>query len=282
MVSHISGERMKGQGTDGASRGQLKEGVCIGKDMLSYIPFHLDAIERSPDVEPWLQSWLGPSAEVLNPMGWFGRGYAILGEKYDPKGFWCHIIKPGVFIWNPPSAAASVALEELWKAWIKRQDSLHIFVVPRLMKPEWFRLLYKASDIFFDVPVGLSCWALEMYEPLIIGIAFPYIRHPPWQLRGTPKMFYLGRRMREMWTTANVDLGNLLREFLLEFERLRSMPADVVRRMLYFEPQRPVSDKKQSRRGGRKRKRSIDARKTDVGVGKQTSVGEGLQSCKRR
>jgi hypothetical protein len=136
--------------------------------------------------------------------------------------------------YGPSPAAASVALEELWKAQIKRQDSLHVFFCPRLMKPEWFRLLYKALDIVFDVPVGSSCWALEMYEPLIIGIAFPYIRHPPWQLRGTPNMFYLGRRMCEMWTTAKVDPGNLLRGFLLEFERLCSMPADVVRRMLYF------------------------------------------------
>lgn len=273
---------MKGQGTDGASRGQLKEGVCIGREMLSYIPFHLDSIERSPNVEPWLRSWLGPSAEVLTPTGWFERGHDILGGKYDSKGFWRNTIKPGVFVWNPPPAAAAVALEELRKARIKRQDSLHVFVCPRLMKPEWFRLLYKASDIVFDVPVGSPCWPAEMLEPLIIGIAFPYIRHPPWQLRGTPKMFYLGRRMREVWATSKVDPGNILHKFLLEFEKLRSMPADVVRRMLYFEPRHSVSDKRQSRRGGRKRKRSVDSRKIDVGLGQEAPIGEGLQGGKRR
>jgi hypothetical protein len=54
LVSHISGERMKAQGTDGVSRGQLKEGVSTGKDMLSYIPFHLSSIQWLPEVEPWL------------------------------------------------------------------------------------------------------------------------------------------------------------------------------------------------------------------------------------
>jgi hypothetical protein len=282
IVSHVSGERMRGQGTDGVSRGQLKEGVTAGKEMLSFIPFHLSAIDRSPDVEPWLRSWLGPSAEVLTPNGWFERGHDILGGKVDSKGFWRNHIKPGVFIWSPPPAAAQVALEELRKARIKRQDSLHVFVVPRLMKPEWFRLLYKASDIVFDVPLGTSFWPSEMYEPLIIGIAFPYIRHPPWQLRGTPKMFYLARRMREVWATSKVDPGHLLREFLLEFEKLRTMSPDVVRRLLYFEPKRSFSDQKQSRRASRKRQRPVDSGAPDLGLGEQASVGGRLQGGKRR
>jgi hypothetical protein len=139
MVSHIAGDRMRAQGTDGVSRGQLKEGVSAGKSMLSFIPLHLNAIERSPAVEPWLRSWLGEDAEVLSPEGWFERGHDLLGGKYDAKGFWRHATKKGTFIWNPPPAAASVAIEELRKARIKRQDSMHVFVCPRLMKPEWFR-----------------------------------------------------------------------------------------------------------------------------------------------
>jgi hypothetical protein len=42
IISHVSGEQMKSQGTDGVSRGQLKEGVLTGDEMLLFIPFHLD------------------------------------------------------------------------------------------------------------------------------------------------------------------------------------------------------------------------------------------------
>ena len=47
IVSHVSGNRTKHQGTDGVSRGNLKEGVSIGHSMLSFCPWHLSAIERS-------------------------------------------------------------------------------------------------------------------------------------------------------------------------------------------------------------------------------------------
>lgn len=57
---------------------------------------------------------------------------------------------------------------------MKRQDSLHTFDVPRLLKSEWFCLLYKAADIVFDIPVGSKCWPTHMYEALRIGIAFAY------------------------------------------------------------------------------------------------------------
>jgi hypothetical protein len=282
MVSHISGDRMRAQGTDGVSRGQLKEGVSAGKSMLSFIPLHLDAIERSPAVEPWLKSWLGEDAEVLTPEGWFERGHDLLGGKYDAKGFWRHSTKKGTFIWNPPPAAASVAIEELRKARIKRQDSMHVFICPRLMKPEWFRQLYKAADIVFDVPVGTACWPSSMFEPLIIGIAFPFIRAPPWQLRSTPKMFKLGWQLRRVWAGEEMDSGNLLREFLLEYQRIRSMPPDVVRRVLFFESRCPIPRQGPGGRRARKRKRPHATTEDEVSLGKETQEGRRLPSRPRR
>jgi hypothetical protein len=91
LVSHMSGERMKAQGTDGVSRGQLKESVSTGRDMLSYILLHLSAIKRSTAVEPWLRSWLSQDDEVLLPDGWFERGHNILGGKQYSKGFCRHL-----------------------------------------------------------------------------------------------------------------------------------------------------------------------------------------------
>jgi hypothetical protein len=271
VVSHVSGERMKAQGTDGVSRGQLKEGVSTGQSMLSFVPFHLSAIQRSESVEAWLRSWLGESMEVLSPEGWFERGHDHLGGDVDAKGFWRHTIKPGTFVWSPAPAAASVAIEELRKARIKRQDSLHVFVCPRLLKPEWFRHLYKASDIVFDVPAATSFWSSSMFEPLIIGIAFPYLSKPPWQLKSTPKMFHLGRQLRRVWDQEEVDARNILYKFLLEFERIRTMPADVVRRVLYFQSRCPVPREERSRRRGGKRKRPSASATNETGLGKETS-----------
>jgi len=37
-VTHVSGNRMKLQGTDSISRGQLKDGILIGQYMLQFCP----------------------------------------------------------------------------------------------------------------------------------------------------------------------------------------------------------------------------------------------------
>ncbi len=55
------------------------------------------------------------------------------------------------------------------------------------MKPGWFCQLYKAADIVFDVPVGADYWPVCMYEPPVIGLVFPFLRTPLWQLRLTQK-----------------------------------------------------------------------------------------------
>jgi hypothetical protein len=75
IVSHVSGSRMIAQGTDGVSRGLLTEGVTSGLDMLSFIPLHLSAIERSPSLKDWVSSWLGEGTEFLTPEQWFSRGH---------------------------------------------------------------------------------------------------------------------------------------------------------------------------------------------------------------
>jgi hypothetical protein len=38
LVLHVSGKRMKTEGMDGTSRGQLREGVTVGEDLLGFIP----------------------------------------------------------------------------------------------------------------------------------------------------------------------------------------------------------------------------------------------------
>ena len=38
LITHVAGTRMMAQGTDGVSRGSLREGVAIGKEMISFCP----------------------------------------------------------------------------------------------------------------------------------------------------------------------------------------------------------------------------------------------------
>jgi hypothetical protein len=120
-----------------------------------------------------------------------------------------------------------------------------------------------------------------MFEPLIIGIAFPFISSPPWQLRSTPKMFKLGWQLRRVWAGEEVDAGNLLHQFLLEYQRIRTMPPDVVRRVLFFESRCPVPRQGPGGRGARKRKRPSTPAKDEVSLGKETQEVRRLSSRKR-
>ena len=75
-VGHVSGTRMVKSGVDGLSRGETGEGVMQGKEMLSFIPLHLDAMERSNGaVHTWVESWWLSELKLvkLTPDGWYAR-----------------------------------------------------------------------------------------------------------------------------------------------------------------------------------------------------------------
>ena len=131
--------------------------------------------------------------------------------------------------------AAEVALAEMRKARINRQQSAHsIFVCPRLCTSQWLRHLYKAADFVFEVPVGSEVWPSSMHEPLLIGILFPFIRVKPWQLQGCPKMYAVGRQLHQVFKASTVDASNLLREFWTCCIDLEGLPEPLVRKLLYF------------------------------------------------
>ena len=88
IVPHMPGDRMKSQGTDGMSRGNLKEGVSLGQSMLSFCPWHLSALDRNPHLKAWLLSTFGNDTEFLKPEDWFVRGSDICGDiKRKDKNF---------------------------------------------------------------------------------------------------------------------------------------------------------------------------------------------------
>lgn len=236
-VFHVAGTRMIAQGTDGVSRGYLGQGVMAGDTMTIHIPIHLSAVERaSTDLVSWIRSWSGHETILLDEAGWFETGHDIEGWSLGGDGFerpqLARIRKS--YIWAPAPLAAEVAIAELRKARIKRQQSCHIFVCPRLCTTQWVKQLYRAADIVFEVPVGFFCWPASMHEPLLIGIVFPFLSVKPWQIRGTPKMYAVGRELRRVFAESEVDARDLLRKLWALCIDLERMPEHVVRKLLSF------------------------------------------------
>ena len=131
---------MIAQGSDGLSRGKSNVGVMAGKKMLDFVPIHKSCLDRCNLVKAWLLDWMGDDPiEFLTSKQWFSRGHDLADGEWDINvdGMKMPVVKPGFFVWSPPPAAAVAAIEELRKARHKRQDSHHIFIVPRLMQPEW-------------------------------------------------------------------------------------------------------------------------------------------------
>ncbi len=262
-IFHVAGTRMIAQGSDGLSRGNMTEGVMTGMGMQSFIPTHLSATDRSPDVDTWIRSWAGESVEFLTPEGWFVRGHGLAEDEFEVieggqqgaadqgEGFKWPKIKPGKFVWTPPPAAAQAAVEELRKARHQDLRSTHVVVVPRLMLPLWRKQLHKAADLVVEVPVGHSVWKKEMHEPLTLAFCFPFIEHRPWQLRRSPLLLDLGKRLREVWAENPDAEGPILRELWSLPERLSGMSASMASKVLSCKHQArvPNSQTRKRRRG---------------------------------
>ena len=241
-ISHVSGKRMIAWGVDGLSRGQVNEGVMAGKPMLSFIPLHKHPLQMSKPLFHWVKSWLGPKAELLNPIDWFTTGHDIRGWTLPTatQKLSLPILRPGHFIWSAPPGAADVAIEELRKARHKRQKSTHVFLCQRLLTPRWYKQLHKACDLVIEIPAKTYFWPKEHYEPLIIGFVFPFIRSKPWQLRGTPKMFAMERSLRKLWEEDELVGRDLLRKFCVQAWKMGSMSQRMVSRVLFFEQRNEV------------------------------------------
>jgi hypothetical protein len=235
-IIHVSGTRMIAQGTDGASRGSLMEGVMAGQDMLSFVDLAKTSVERHPPLLDWVRSWTGiDSLEPLTPEGWFEEGHGIVGGQEDKHGVWIpkHCGSNKLFLWTPQPAVADAALEELLKSRHKRKDLFHVVLIPRLMTPRWRRLFNKAVDFSFVVSPECSFWPTNMFEPLWVGIILPFTHHRPWCFKRAPLLVGLGRDLRQMLPTREKDAGNLLRKLLLLPRRLRAVSGSVARGVLH-------------------------------------------------
>ena len=152
--------------------------------------------------------------EVLTPAEWFQKGHDIRGcRKAEDEPFSRLKSEAEIYGWFLPPAAADVAIEQLRIARIKRQDSSHVFVCPRLFLSMWRKQLDKACDLIFSIPVGAIGWPVEMCEPLLIGVYFLFLCFKRWHFWGTSKLSYVARKLHEMRDDIEVDRGFILRKF---------------------------------------------------------------------
>ena len=135
---------MIAQGTDGLSRGNLLEGVMTGESMISFIPLHLSATQRSKTLFKWLKSWI-PCDDVtlLEPNDWFTLGHGVKGGSNNEENIWIPNYDQSCKIWNPPPAGAFEAMTELIRARHIDPYTSHVYACPRLFTSQWRKNLFK-------------------------------------------------------------------------------------------------------------------------------------------
>lgn len=206
----VAGTRMIAQGTDGFSRGDLDNGVAQGKHMLSFVPLNVTAHQRQSTILDWLVDSLpGSQWHLLQPSEW------------------CSLVleQSGDFLWSPPPAAASTALEFLCDARLVWPSSAHVFICPALMTPSWRKKLGKAADVVFSITPGSPLWGKNEYEPLIVAIVAPFLRCRPWLPGRAPRFGEkFARDLSALSRTDPIQASTRLREFWSYTMERKQMP----------------------------------------------------------
>ena len=149
-------------------------------------------------------------------------------------------LKPGYFIWTSPPCLGHIMVEELRRCRHKRQNSWHLVLIPRIMSPMWRKQLHKGSDLVLRLPPGHVAWPSNMHEPLTIAFLLPFIRHRPWQLRGSIYILGLGRELSRMWQEDHTWEGSLLRKLWETSSTLSCLSAKLAWKVLRGSHDSPV------------------------------------------
>jgi hypothetical protein len=163
-------------------------------------------VVREAKVKAWIQDVTrGLDFQVLDPDGWFAHGH-----------------KAGNFVWTVLPAAAEVVVEQLGFCRLKRPNSMHLIVIPRLMTGRWRRHLNRGTDGYSKLD-DREVWDLSNhYEPLLIYLCLPFLSSNPKQAARRRLLDRISRTLSErtVLPTSSGRRRDLLRQLLLEARQL--------------------------------------------------------------
>ena len=120
------------------------------------------------------------------------------------------------------------------KARHKRSDTFHMLLVPWIMTPCWWRLFHKACDFSFAISPGCAYWPSDIFEPLWVGILFPFVKHRPWCLKRAPLLLNFGRDLHSVLQTGEGNAGAILCKLTLFPKRVDALPFNLACRVLHM------------------------------------------------
>jgi hypothetical protein len=172
IVVHMvwfAGTRMKEQGTDGLSIGDLTGGVMVGNRFLKHIPLNKTVLERAPEFKKEFEKGLpGKGWRWLDYEDWFEGAFD------DDHG---------LYVWTPPPTLADVAMEQMCEVKHVHHHISHVFLCHALMTARWRKQMLKASDMCVSLLQGSPAWIAKQHEPVVCALIGPLRSCRLWRIK---------------------------------------------------------------------------------------------------
>jgi hypothetical protein len=202
LIIHVvwfAGTRMKEQGSDGLSRGDLTGGVMVGDSFLKHIPLNKTVLDRAEGFkEQFSKGLVGSDWNWLAMGDWFDKAFEDVTGKY---------------VWTPAPAVADVALEQMCEVKHVHPHTTHVFLCPALMTARWRKQLLKASDCCVSLPQGSLLWKAKQQEPIVCALTCPLLPCRPWQVKRHPWVVDWRGEVSRMWREGGTPWRGHLRKF---------------------------------------------------------------------
>jgi hypothetical protein len=133
---------------------------------------HVTVLNCWPPARQWLLDYISLDLISFNTDGWFEQDHDYYHQR--KIGATSH--------WHPTPYPlhALVAIEEPCKARImqyKMQHATKVFMCPHVMTPELQKQLHKIADVVVTMPIGHHVGPKEIFESLLISVAFPFLKN---------------------------------------------------------------------------------------------------------